>query len=264
MSFETLKVDVADEVATVTLNRPEKLNAWTPVMGEELVTAFRALDEDPTVRVAVFTGAGDRAFCAGADMDFFASQIQSGGGMDSRTGPLRVAEFPMLLRGFSKPLIAAINGYALGVGATMTLLTDVRIAVEEAKIGFLFSRMGVMAELGSTFLLPRIVGTARACELMLSGKMFTAAECERMGLVNHVVPRSELVTTVRVLVQTKLPGPPDCDDPRICLPSGEILSEWREIVAAGDVSSRRNSAAIPGTTTPRIRAAIARLRSSAT
>jgi len=107
----------------------------------------------------------------------------------------------MLMRRFGKPTIAALNGYALGIGATMPLLCDVRIAVDDAKIGFLFGRMGVMAELGSTFLLPRIVGVARACELMLTGKMFTAVECEQMGLLNHAVPRGRLMSTVRELAE---------------------------------------------------------------
>jgi enoyl-CoA hydratase/carnithine racemase len=135
-------------------------------------------------------------------MDFFAKQIAGGGGMQRKGGgPSRAEEFPLLMRGLSKPTIAAVNGYALGVGATMTLLCDVRVAVDDAQLGFVFGRMGVMAELGSTFLLPRIVGTARACELMLTGKVFSAAECERMGLVNHVVARGELLPTVLGLAE---------------------------------------------------------------
>lgn len=203
MQFQAITLDVEDQVATVSLNRPAKLNAWTPVMGAELIDVFRQIDRDPAVRVAVLTGSGDRAFCAGADIGFFAEQISAGGGTDTResagAGPNQIPVFPTLLRNFTKPLIAAINGYALGVGATMPLLCDVRIAAEDAKIGFLFSRMGLMAELGSTYLLPRIVGIARACELMLSGKTYTAAECERMGLVNRVVPRESLRAAVMEL-----------------------------------------------------------------
>jgi len=212
MAFQTLTLDVADGIATVTLNRPEKLNAWTPVMGAELFDAFTAIDADRAVRVAVLTGAGERAFCAGADMDFFAGQISRGEGGGSRVAG--VENFPLLMRRISKPTIAALNGYALGVGATIPLLCDMRIAAEEAKVGFLFSRMGVMAELGSTFLLPRIVGVARACELMLTGKMFTAAECERAGLVNHVVPRGELVSRVREL----------CEEIKKCAPLSILLT----------------------------------------
>lgn len=199
MAYEQITLAIDGPIATVTLNRPEKLNAWTPIMGAELLDAFRRVDGDPSVRVALFAGAGDRAFCAGADMGFFAEQIGAGGGTTGRGGPSRIADFPLLMRQLSKPTIAVVNGYALGVGATMTLLCDMRIAAAEAEIGFLFGRMGVMAELGSTYLLPRLVGTARACELMFTGKRFGAAECERIGLVNRVVPRAELGAAARAL-----------------------------------------------------------------
>ena len=205
MPYQQIEYTAADGIATITLNRPEKLNAWTPIMGAELGDAFRAADRDPGVRALIFTGAGERAFCAGADMGFFAEHIAPGGGTGTSGGggggPSRVEDFPQLMRKLSKPTIAALNGYALGIGATMPLLCDMRLACPEAQIGFLFSRMGVMAELGSTYLLPRIVGAARACELMLTGKRFAAAECERMGLVNHVVPRAELLDAARALAR---------------------------------------------------------------
>jgi enoyl-CoA hydratase len=130
--------------------------------------------------------------------------VAAGGGAKGEAGvpgPSRVEEFPALMRRLSKPVIAAINGYALGVGATMTLLCDIRLAAEEAKLGFLFARMGVMAELGSTFLLPRLVGLGRACELMFTGKQYTAAECERAGLVNRIVPGAELMNAARELAR---------------------------------------------------------------
>jgi len=195
MAYETITLEKRDAMGIITLNRPQRLNAWTPVMGAELAQAFRDVDADPAVRVAVLTGAG-RAFCAGADMDFFAAQVAAGGGAQGGSGvpgPSRVEEFPALMRHLTKPTIAAINGYALGVGCTMTLLCDIRLAAEEAKLGFLFPRMGVMAELGSTFLLPRLVGLGRACELMFTGKQYTATECERIGLLNRVVPAPELL-----------------------------------------------------------------------
>ena len=131
----------------------------------------------PTVRAVILTGAG-RAFCAGADMEFFAGQIAAAAGPapSGGDGPGRVEEFPPSCSSSPSRRIAAINGYALGVGCTMTLLCDVRLAAEEAKLGFLFPRMGVMAELGSTFLLPRLVGLGRACELMFTGKQYPAAE----------------------------------------------------------------------------------------
>ena len=199
MHYEQITLTMDGPVATVTLNRPDKLNAWTPIMGAELLDAFGRVDQDPALRVALFTGAGERAFCAGADMGFFAGQIAGGGGTTTRGGPSRIEEFPTLMRKLSKPTIAVLNGYTLGVGATMALLCDMRLAATEAEIGFLFGRMGVMAELGSTYLLPRLVGTARACELMLTGKRVGAADCERMGLVNRVVPRAELATAARAL-----------------------------------------------------------------
>jgi enoyl-CoA hydratase/carnithine racemase len=204
MNYEAIRLEKKNHVAMVTLNRPQRLNAWTPIMGAELVDAFRDIDRDAAVRVAVLTGAG-RAFCAGADMDFFAGQVAAGGGTmagEGTAGPSRVEEFPLLMRRLSKPVIAAINGYALGVGCTMTLLCDMRIAAEDAKLGFLFPRMGVMAELGSTFLLPRLIGLGRACEFMFTGKQYTAAECERAGLVNHVVPGADLLRVVSELAQS--------------------------------------------------------------
>lgn len=202
MPYETILVDRTDGIATITLNRPDRLNAWTPVMGRELLEAFRDADRDRGVRVVVFTGAG-RAFCSGADMDFFAGQIDAGGGTGAGGGggPGRVEEWPRVMQGMSKPTIAAINGYALGVGCTMTLLCDIRLAAAGAKMGFLFPRMGVMAELGSTFLLPRLVGLGRACELMFSGTMYTAEEFERAGVVNHVVPPDGLMAAATALAR---------------------------------------------------------------
>src|SRR5262245_61874685 len=159
MDFETIRLERDAGVATITLHRPERLNAWTPVMGRELIEAFRAADRDREVRAIVFTGAG-RAFCAGADMEFFAGQIRSGGGTGGAggDGPGRVEEFPALMQQLSKPTIAAINGYALGVGCTMTLLCDVRIVGGEAKVGFLFLRIRCVGALVWTFLRPRYFG----------------------------------------------------------------------------------------------------------
>jgi len=203
MAYDTITLEKDEGIATVTLNRPQRLNAWTPAMGAELADAFRDVDRDAAVRAVIFTGAG-RAFCAGADMDFFAAQVAGGGGTQAPAGvpgPARVEVFPALMRHLSKPIIAAINGFALGIGCTMTLLCDIRIAAEEAKMGFLFPRMGVMAELGSTFLLPRLIGLGRACEFMFTGKQYSAVECERAGLVNRLVPGAALGTAARELAR---------------------------------------------------------------
>ncbi|GIW45672.1 MAG: enoyl-CoA hydratase [Candidatus Binatia bacterium] len=180
--YETLRVERQGSVAMVQLNRPERLNAWTPTMGRELLEAFQELDADGTVRTVVLHGAG-RAFCSGADLDFFRSQVDSG----TREGGLTRSEaFPLLLRQFSKPVIAALHGYALGVGATMALLCDLRVASSETKIGFLFARLGLMAELGSTYILPRLVGIARASELLFTGKMYPASQLAEWGLINRM------------------------------------------------------------------------------
>ncbi|GBD25925.1 Short-chain-enoyl-CoA hydratase [bacterium HR30] len=186
-AYETLRIEQRGAIGIVTLHRPERLNAWTPATGKELVHAIRALDADSSVRVVVLAGAG-RAFCSGADLDFFRTQREKG---EMEGGVTRSEEFPLLMRNLSKPSIAALHGYALGVGATMALLCDLRIASQETKIGFLFARLGVMAELGSTYILPRLVGMARASELLFTGKMYSAAQCEAWGLINRIVPEGQ-------------------------------------------------------------------------
>lgn len=185
--YDTLRVERSNGLGIVTLYRPERLNAWTPTMGKELVEAFRDLDREPSVRVVILHGAG-RAFCSGADLEFFRRQL---GNSDPQPSVARSEEFPLLMWRFSKPVIAALHGYALGVGATMALLCDMRIASQETKIGFLFARMGVMAEYGSTYVLPRLVGIARASEMLFTGKMYSAEKCAEWGLVNQVVPTDQ-------------------------------------------------------------------------
>src|SRR5579859_6239413 len=155
MQFDTVIYTVEHSVATVTLNRPDKLNAFNATMGREIVAAFRAADQDPEVRAIIITGAGDRAFCAGADIADFAADIEAREGRSarhvSRDSGQEMLAFPNLVRTMSKPSIAAINGYALGIGITMALPCDLRIMAETAKVGFIFARVGLMAELGSTY-----------------------------------------------------------------------------------------------------------------
>jgi enoyl-CoA hydratase/carnithine racemase len=196
MAYETLLYETANEIATITLNRPAKLNAYTPTMGAELVDAFAQADRDHDARVIILTGAG-RAFCAGADIGGFAQDIRARDQGERGRRREAVLSFPEVMRNLSKPSIVAINGYALGVGCTMTLLCDVRIAAEEAKIGVIFPRVGLITELGSTYLLPRLIGVSRAAEMMLTGKQFTAQECLAMGLVSHVTPAAKLMDKAR-------------------------------------------------------------------
>jgi enoyl-CoA hydratase/carnithine racemase len=190
MAYETLLYEVADEIATITLNRPAKMNAYTAQMGHEMADAMLRADADDAARVVIMTGAGERAFCAGADMGMFADNIRareaekpageerSGGGIS----------LPYIMRNLSKPTIAAINGYALGVGCTLTLLFDVRIASDNAKMGVIFPRVGLMSELGSSYLMPRLIGLSRTAEMMLTGRQYPAHECLQMGLVSRVTP----------------------------------------------------------------------------
>ena len=194
MDYETLLYDVADEIATVTLNRPAKMNAYTTTMGAEITDAMLRADSDDSVRVVIITGAGDRAFCAGADMSMFASDIKTREEKPAATErrARAVVSLPQVMRNLSKPTIAAINGYALGVGCTIPLLFDVRIASDNAKMGVIFPRVGLMSELGSSYLMPRLIGLARTAEMMLTGRQYPAAECLAMGLVSRVVPLAEL------------------------------------------------------------------------
>jgi len=210
MVFETLTYEVADENATITLNRPAKMNAYTAQMGREIVEAMGQADGAADVRAIIMTGAG-RAFCAGADISTFASNIdarETGQTPRSSEGREAMLSYPHLMRTMSKPSIVAINGYALGVGATMTLPCDIRIMAEDAKIGFIFPRFGLMTELGSSYFLPRLIGVARATEMLLTGRQYSATECFAMGLVTRVVPARELIEAARQLAKEILLGSP--------------------------------------------------------
>jgi enoyl-CoA hydratase/carnithine racemase len=188
MAYEQILVDLKDGVATITLNRPEKLNAYTATMGAELHQAFAELDGNDAARVIVVTGAG-RAFCAGAD-------LSSGGGTfdRGRTGsqqqPAR-AEPEVRPWNMKKPIIAAINGPAVGVGITLPMQWDIRVAAESARIGFVFVRRGVVPEALSTWTVPRMIGLARANELLMSGRIINAKEALEFGIVSHVWPDAE-------------------------------------------------------------------------
>jgi enoyl-CoA hydratase/carnithine racemase len=202
MAYSDIVLEVADGVAVVTLNRPDRLNAYTRTMGRELHEAFAGCDADDAVRAIIVTGAG-RGFCAGADM------AAGGEAFDRTTAPAVEpppagkpwAKPPRAIAPWQvrKPIIAAINGAAVGVGATLPLQWDLRIAGESAKIGFVFVRRGVIPEALSTWMLPRLVGMARAADLLLTGRMVDAREALALGLVSRVVPDAELMPTVRAL-----------------------------------------------------------------
>jgi 2-(1,2-epoxy-1,2-dihydrophenyl)acetyl-CoA isomerase len=200
VGYQNLLLEVDGGIATVTLQRPEKLNAYTTEMGDEVVAAFRALRDDAAVRAVVLTGAG-RAFCAGVDLEHLkAHQAGASAGKGPRLGEedfLRT--FPLELLAFPKPVIAAVNGAAIGVGVTMILPCDVRLAAAGAKLGLTFAKLGILPGLGSTHLLPRLVGRARAMELVLSARVISADEAAQIGLVSRVVPDGALLGEARGL-----------------------------------------------------------------
>lgn len=197
---DRVRYEVADGIATVTFDRADKLNAYTPEMGEETVEAFHRARDDDDVRVVVLTGDG-RAFCAGVDLDYLkahmAGEIQGDGPRLGQESFVR--SFPLELVAYPKPVIAAINGDAFGVGVTMTLGCDVRLAARGARLGLNFAKLGVLPGLGSTHLLPRLVGTAKALELVLSAATISAEEAERIGLVQRTVAPEALQDEARGL-----------------------------------------------------------------
>ena len=192
--------DVADGIATVTLNRPDKLNAYTTEMGDAVTAAFRRAREDAGVRAVILTGAG-RGFCAGVDLEHL--KAHQAGGNASRGPRLGEEDFlrklPLELLDYPKPVIAAVNGAAIGVGVTMILPCDVRLAASNAKLGLTFAKLGLLPGLGSTHLLPRLVGRAKALELVLSARVIPAVEAAEVGLVNRVVAPEDLLGEARAL-----------------------------------------------------------------
>ena len=200
MGYENILYEKQDGVATITLNRPEKLNAYITPMGDEVTDAFRSARDDDAVRAVILTGAG-RGFCAGVDLDHLKAH-EAGENAVAGKGP-RLGEedflkkLPLELVAYPKPLIAAVNGAAIGVGVTMILPCDVRIAAAGAKIGVTFTKLGILPGLGSTHLLPRLVGRAKALELVLTARVVLAEEAAKIGLVNKVVPADEVVKEAR-------------------------------------------------------------------
>lgn len=193
MDFTQIRYEVNDAVALLTLNRPERLNAWTEQMKDEMIAAAAMADADDGVRVLVVTGAG-RAFCAGADLDPETLARRRAEAQASPRAPRdRAGQLTLKFYGIRKPIIAAINGPAVGIGATMTLAMDIRLASEQARFGFVFNRRGMVPEGCSTWFLPRLVGFGQAAEWIYTGRIFSAAEALAGRLVSRVVPAEELL-----------------------------------------------------------------------
>ena len=197
MDYEQILREQRDDVVVLTLNRPEKLNAWTPRMATEQAHAIARANGDPAIGAIVFTGAG-RGFCAGADMqDTFKTRIdgsdpgentaQGSGGMPKDVDWVRLCRT-------SKPMVAAVNGAAVGIGVTMILPMDVIVASEKAKLGMFFVRMGLVPELASTHFLVQRMGFGAASEMCLSGRLYEAREAHARGLVDHLTPPEELMS----------------------------------------------------------------------
>ena len=202
MSYTQISLDISEGIATLTLNRPEKMNAFTNTMMNEIIDAMDQTDADDSVRAVIFTGAGTRAFCAGADLtpddgravfsdsnpvdDLSDSRVRDGGG-----------KLTLRLFQSKKPLISACNGAAVGVGATMQLPMDIRLASDTARFGFVFARRGIVPEACSSWFLPKIVGVNQALEWCMTGRIFDAQEALRGGLVRSVHPQAELMDAAR-------------------------------------------------------------------
>jgi len=200
--FSEILYDVADRVATITLHRPEKMNAFTGTMMQELLAAFDETDGDDDVRAVIVTGSGERAFCAGADLSG-GDRTFSRGGSDIQTdaGVPRDGGGMVSLRIFDskKPVIGAFNGAAVGVGVTMTLPMDIRIASTSARFGFVFARRGIVPEAASSWFLPRVVGISQALEWSFSGRVFGADEALDGGLVRSLHEPDALLPAARAI-----------------------------------------------------------------
>jgi enoyl-CoA hydratase/carnithine racemase len=197
------KLDISESIATITLNRPNKLNAWTEIMEREVRSAMLVADQDESVRAIILTGEG-RGFCAGADMSLLQSIANQGSSSlipnaHTATGDFaqKYSYFPAL----SKPVIAAINGPVVGLGLILTLYCDLRFASDSAKFSTTFARRGLIAEYGIAWMLPRIVGLPHALDLLFTARSIDAAEALRIGLVNQVFPQATFAENVRAYVR---------------------------------------------------------------
>ena len=204
--YTQIIVTKADGIATITLNRPDKMNAYTRTMGQEIMAAMDDIDADDAVRAVIFTGSGERAFCAGADLtpenggqvfsdptevsDLSDPKVRDGGGLLT----LRLFES-------KKPLISACNGVAVGVGATMQLAMDIRLASTTARYGFVFARRGIVPEAASSWFLPRLVGIAQALEWCYTGRIFDAEEARAGGLVRSIHAPADLLHAAQLLAR---------------------------------------------------------------
>ena len=208
MPYQYLLYDTMDTIVTLTLNRPDRLNALGDTLREELCDALVRASDDPAARVIVITGAG-RGFCAGGDMKA-AHEVQEGvreRALLDRVAPLR-DKVVLAMRDAPKPIIAAVNGPAAGAGMNLALACDLRLASTAARFGQTFVKRGLHVDWGGTYFLPRLVGMAKACELIFTGEMISAEEAYTLGLLNQLVPPEQLMPATYALAQKIAAGPP--------------------------------------------------------
>jgi enoyl-CoA hydratase/carnithine racemase len=200
MTYEHIQLTHDNHVATLKLNRPEARNAMTPAMGDEVRHAVEELRGDPSVRVLVVTGEG-KAFSGGGDLGMLARDAGLSDDSHATMGgaPRDFYARYLSIQSLAIPTVAAINGHAIGAGLCFALACDIRIATSDAKMGMTFTKLGIHPGMGATFFLPRLIGTARACELLFTGRIIDAPEAERLGLLSRVVAREAFPAAVREL-----------------------------------------------------------------
>lgn len=232
--YETLLYAAQGHIAVLTLNRPEKLNAWSAKMEGEFISALDAASADPAVHVIVVTGAG-RAFCAGGDISAWSQDIAAGGqrpqtsSLVSREGS---PEVPIALAR-SKPVIAAINGHAIGIGLTMTMACDIRVASERAQFSARFVKVGLTPECGSTRYLPMVAGIGNALYLALTGRIIDAVEAKERGIVDRVVPHDSLMDEALALAEEIAFNPPSAVwAAKRLIHENAVASDLRRVVIA--------------------------------
>jgi enoyl-CoA hydratase/carnithine racemase len=212
VDYQTIRLEIEDRIATITLDRPERLNAWNETMAAELRHSLRLCDADDEVRAVVITGAG-RAFCAGADLSGGGGTFASGGGTDAGEDLVALAErhggyagpFPWQIR---KPVLAAINGHAIGVGITFPMTCDIRFVAEDAKIQFAFVRRGVIPELWSHQIVARVAGLSTAADLLLTGRAIRGRELAALGLASAALPAEQVLAATRERAREVLAAAP--------------------------------------------------------
>jgi enoyl-CoA hydratase/carnithine racemase len=200
VTYETILVECADRVGLITLNRPERRNAYTARMGAELADAFAQLEADEAIRAIVVTGAG-AYFCAGADLGSGGSTFNRLSDDEGRARDRALASAAPRPWEMRTPIIAAINGSAVGIGITLPMQWDIRIVARDARLGFVFNRRGVTPEANSTWIVPRLIGVSRAMELMLTGRVFSGAEAVEMGLAARAVDADQVLPTAMTLAR---------------------------------------------------------------